>query len=81
MSLDIDLMKTKINAEKMRSLADTLKNEIPNCGFALIVFQPDGDNMANYISNVNDDFMIKALEVQLDALKKNRTFPTPESKH
>lgn len=64
----------------MRDLADNLKGEIPNCGFALIVFQPDGDNMVNYISNVSDDFMIKALETQLDALKKNHTFPTPERK-
>jgi hypothetical protein len=76
--MDIELMKNKIDAEKMRDLADNMKREIPNCGFALIVFQPDGDNMANYISNVSDDFMIKALETQLNALKKKQTFPTPE---
>jgi hypothetical protein len=78
--MDIELMKNKIDAEKMRNLADNLTREIPNCGFALIVFEPDGNNMANYISNVNDDFMIQALEKQLNALKKNKTFPTPEGK-
>jgi hypothetical protein len=74
----IELMKNKIDAEKMRDLANNLKGEIPNCGFALLVFQPDGDNMVNYISNVSDDFMIKALENQLSALKRKQTFPTPE---
>jgi hypothetical protein len=72
-------MKNIIDGEKMRGLAEKVKSEIPNCGFALLVFEPDGENRVNYVSNVNDEFMIKALENQLNALKNSKTFPTPEN--
>lgn len=71
---------TSINGEKMRELADALKAQMPGYGFALLVYDFDsGDKVGNYISNVSDEFMIKALECQLDALRKNKTFLTPES--
>lgn len=62
-----------MDAEKMKSLAEMLKNEIPGCGFALIVLQPDGSNVVNYISNVQDEFMINALDIQIDELRKRKT--------
>ncbi len=69
----------KINGEKMRDLANNLKKQIPGLGFALIVFDFASDTkVGNYISNVREDFMIKALEQQLEALKRGTTFSTPE---
>ena len=69
----------KVDAKKMRDLADNLKQEIPGFGFALIVFDfENGSKIGNYISNMDQDFMIKALENQLESLKKGRTFPTSE---
>jgi hypothetical protein len=71
---------TKINGEKMRELADYIKANIPGCGFALIAFEVEGMANANYISNVQDEFMIQTLEHQLNALKCGTTFSTPEDK-
>lgn len=72
--------KIFVDGKKMRELADKLKAEIPGSGFALLVYDFENDGkIGNYISNVSDDFMIKALESQLDALKKNKTFLTPEN--
>lgn len=69
----------KIDGQKMRDLAEFMKNAIPGCGFALIAFDTESnDGVVNYISNVQDDFMINALQSQLDALKKGKTFPTSE---
>jgi flagellar motor switch protein FliG len=69
----------KINGLKMREVAELLKEELPSCGFALIVFDLNSDdNAANYISNVKDEFMEKALAVQLNALRNNKTYPTQE---
>ncbi|WP_448701376.1 hypothetical protein ACFGVR_04245 [Mucilaginibacter sp. AW1-3] len=69
----------KIDGQKMRELAELMKNIIPGCGFALIAFDTESsDGFVNYISNVEDDFMIKTLQSQLDALKKGKTFSTPE---
>jgi hypothetical protein len=69
----------KIDGEKMRDLADKLKEQIPGLGFALIVFDFANDaKVGNYISNVREDFMIKALEQQLESLKNGTTFSTPE---
>jgi hypothetical protein len=69
---------TQINGEKMRELADYIKSNIPGCGFALITFEANSINNANYVSNVQDDFMIHTLEKQLKALKNGTTFSTPE---
>ncbi|OKS86390.1 hypothetical protein RG47T_1846 [Mucilaginibacter polytrichastri] len=69
---------TKINGEKMRQLADYIKTNIPGCGFALIAFEVESIANANYISNVQDDFMIQTLEHQLNAMKTGKTFLTPE---
>ena len=64
----------------MRDLAEMLKNALPGWGFALIAFDTESnDSLVNYISNVEDCFMIKALQSQLEALKKGKTFETPES--
>lgn len=68
----------KINGEKMRELADYIKANIPGCGFALIAFEVESIANANYISNVQDEFMIQTLEKQLHALKHGKTFLTPE---
>ncbi|MDB4919103.1 hypothetical protein [Mucilaginibacter sp.] len=69
----------KIDGKKMRDLADSLKEQIPGLGFALIVFEfENGSKVGNYISNLQEDFMIKALENQLESLKKGQTFSTPE---
>jgi hypothetical protein len=69
MVLDVEI---NINNNKMLDLADKLRKEIPNCGFALIVLELDGENKADYVSNVNDDFMINALEMQLAMMKSRR---------
>lgn len=79
MSAEVNLMK--INGQKMRDLADYLKSAIPGCGFALIAFEVDeGANQGNYISNVQDDFMISTLERQLKVLKAGKTYQLPEMK-
>ncbi|WP_342645886.1 hypothetical protein [Mucilaginibacter sp. CSA2-8R] len=73
MSAEINL--TKINSQKMCDLADYLKSAIPGCGFALIAFEVDEyANQGNYISNVQDDFMISTLERQLKVLKAAKTY-------
>lgn len=75
---DAEISK-KINGQKMREVAELLKEELPQCGFALIVFDLNSeDRTANYISNVRDEFMEKALASQLNALRSNKTFSTPE---
>ncbi len=62
----------------MRDLADYLKSAIPGCGFALIAFEVEEDaNQGNYISNVQDDFMISTLERQLKVLKAKKTYQLP----
>jgi len=64
----------KINDQKMRDVAAQLKAEMPDCGFALLAFNiQDNQTHANYVSNIEDDFMIKALEVQLNLLKSKRS--------
>lgn len=69
----------KVNGRKMRDVAELLKEELPSCGFALIVFDLNSDdNVANYISNVKDEFMEKALAVQLNALRYKMTYSTAE---
>ena len=69
----------KLDGQQMRNLADNLKEQIPGMGFALIVFDfENGLKTGNYISNVEAGFMIKALETQLNSLKNNTAFPTPE---
>jgi len=70
---------SKTGNQKMRDLADILTSELPGCGFALIVVDLDsGERVANYISNVNDDFMKQVLENQINALNYNQTFPTAD---
>lgn len=77
MSTEINLIK--INNQKMCDLADYLKSAIPGCGFALIAFEVDeGANQGNYISNVQDDFMISTLERQLKVLKAGKTYRLPD---
>ncbi|WCT10719.1 hypothetical protein [Mucilaginibacter jinjuensis] len=71
---------TKISGEKMRELADYIKANIPGCGFALIAFEVEEIANANYISNVQDEFMVQTLERQLNSLKNKTTFLTPEDK-
>jgi len=69
----------RIDDEKMRQLADNLKELIPGFGFALIVIDFENEKqIGNYISNVRQDFMVKALEQQLQALKTGETFSNPK---
>jgi flagellar motor switch protein FliG len=67
----------KINDQKLRDLADLIKAEIPGSGFAIMTFDIENNQTcANYLSNLTDDFMIKALEMQLENLKRGKT-PSP----
>ena len=72
--------ENKVDGKKLRQLADQLKNDLPgNYGFALIVIEVNKEGKhADYISNINDDYMIKTLESHLSALKCKKTFPTQE---
>lgn len=64
----------KLNDQKMRDIADQLKVELPGCGFALLTFDiQNNETCANYVSNIEDDFMIRALETQLNILKNKRS--------
>ncbi|MVN90612.1 hypothetical protein [Mucilaginibacter aquatilis] len=66
----------KINDKKMLELAGRLKKELPDCGFALLAFDvEDNQTVSNYVSNLNDEFMIKALEMQLNMLKSKVRTP------
>lgn len=66
----------KINDNKMLELAGRLKTELPDCGFALLAFDiENGETCSNYVSNLTDEFMIKALEVQLNILKSRNNIP------
>lgn len=61
----------KINNEKMQQVADQVKAQLPGCGFAIIAFDlEEGATRGNYISNVQDEFMIKTLEHQVRILKE-----------
>jgi hypothetical protein len=63
----------KLSDQKMRDIADQLKSELPGCGFALLAFDvQNNETCANYVSNIEDEFMIQALEVQLNILKSKR---------
>ncbi len=64
----------------MRKLGDMIMGEIPELGFALMVFEfnDNPSNIANYISNAKRDDMIKMLEEKVKVLKHNRDFSTPE---
>ncbi|MFD1255995.1 hypothetical protein ACFQ3S_04245 [Mucilaginibacter terrae] len=64
----------KINDKKMRDIADQLKTDLPGCGFALLAFDiHNNETCANYVSNVEDDYMIHALEMQLNILKNKKS--------
>jgi len=77
MSAEVNLIK--ISNQTMCDLADYLKSAIPGCGFALIAFEVDeAANRGNYISNVQDDFMISTLERQLKVLKAAKTYKMPD---
>jgi len=66
----------KINDKKMLKVADHLKSELPECGFALLAFSiENNETCSNYVSNVDDEFMIKALEMQLNILKARKNGP------
>lgn len=61
----------KINNEKMQQIAEDLKTQLPGCGFALIALDIEaGATHGNYVSNMNDEFMIKTLEHQIRFLKE-----------
>lgn len=63
--------RRKLDNNKMAELAESLKSQIPGCGFAIIAFEmEDGVSYGNYISNVSDEYMIKTLESQLAVLKQ-----------
>ncbi|WP_461450171.1 hypothetical protein [Mucilaginibacter sp.] len=67
-----------IGADDMRILADIIKSHAPGLGFALIVCNVENEiKIGNYISNIHEDFAIKILEKQLEALKNKTTFQTP----
>lgn len=63
--------KIQLDNQKMLEIASYLKGEMPGCGFALIGFELDnGNSIGKYISNVKDEFIVKALESQLQTLKR-----------
>ena len=60
----------------MLEVAECLKTELPGCGFALLAFSiENNETNSNYVSNVDDEFMIKALEMQLAVLKNRKIAP------
>lgn len=62
----------------MLDIADHLKAELPGHGFALLAFHiENGETKSDYVSNVDDAYMIKALEMQLSILKSRQTGPSP----
>ena len=68
---------TKLDSKKMEMIAEHLKSEMPGCGFALIAFEiENGSSIGTYISNVNDKYMVKAMEYQLNELKKKSSIDT-----
>lgn len=68
----------KNNGRKMLDIAEHLKTELPGHGFALLAFHiENGETKSDYVSNVDDAFMIKALEMQLSILKSRQTGPSP----
>ncbi len=72
-------MSVHVDGQKMRDLADMVKDEIPGIGFALLVFDFNTAGMSNYISNAQRDDMILALRETLKRFEEGRTFPTPEN--
>lgn len=68
----------KNNDRKMLEIADHLKAELPGHGFAVLAFHiENGETKSDYVSNVDDAFMIKALEMQLSILKSRQAGPSP----
>lgn len=62
-----------IDDQKMRDVAELLEAQMPGCGFAVFAFDiEDNETCANYVSNIQDDFMINALEVQINLMKSKR---------
>ena len=72
--INTKVIKAKnINNQKMLEIADGLRNELPGCGFALLAFDiENNETCSNYVSNVDDEFMINALEMQLSILKSKK---------
>jgi hypothetical protein len=63
----------KINNQKMLEIANSLRAELPGCGFAVLAFNiENNETCSNYVSNVEDEFMINALEMQLTILKNKK---------
>ncbi|EHQ28715.1 hypothetical protein [Mucilaginibacter paludis] len=74
----MDIVNNINNDQKMQELAEYIKSQLPGCGFALITLKiENGTSCGNYVSNVQNEFMIAALERQLEALKKGKTVSTP----
>ena len=71
-------MSKFVDGQKMRSLATSIQNQIPNVGFALFVFDFHTPGIANYISNASREDMIIALEEKVKRFKNMEDFPTPE---
>lgn len=71
-------MSDNVSAHIMRDLATMIQKQIPGYGFALFVFEFSKPGIGNYISNVQREDMIKALEETLARLKGAQDFPTPE---
>lgn len=72
------MAKKQIGGQEMRDIAALVNKEVQGLGFALVVFQFNQPNIANYISNAQRGDMIKALEETVVRLKNNNDFVTPE---
>ena len=55
-----------------------IEEKIKGYGFALFVFPFSEPGISNYISNVERDNMIKALEEKISIFKNKKGFKTPE---
>ena len=53
----------------------TLKDNVGNKGFALLVFEFHEPGIANYISNAKREDMIKSLRETADRLEKKQDIP------
>jgi hypothetical protein len=66
-------------AHKMRQVGEILKQQLPDLGWALLVFEFNSKNPANYISNAQRADMIKFLRETLERFEKQQDFSTPEA--
>ena len=62
-----------MSEEKMRMLADVIKNAMPGFGFVLVTcpWKKEGQGLSSYITNARKNDMVSILEEIVVAMKKN----------